>query len=125
MLVRMMSYTVISSRTPEGRPIRCPFCGRQVVIEPSALFGDATCPHCGHLLWFVRLADEVRVYEHEKANELRERLKRLIAEQLGVDEAKITGDVSFINDLGADSLDVAELVMELEEEFGSEDLPEG
>ena len=120
-----MSNTVISSRTPEGQPTRCPLCSRELVIEPSALFGDATCPHCGHLLWFVRLADDVRIYEHDKANEFRERLKRLIAEQLGVDEAKVTGDVSFINDLGGDSLDVVELVTELEEEFGPDDLPEG
>ena len=49
----------------------------------------------------------------------------LIAEQLGVDKSKVTGDLSFANELGADSLDVAELVMELEEEFGLEDLSEG
>ena len=44
---------VISSRTPEGRPNRCPVCGSAVKIEPSDPAGDAPCPHCGHLLWFT------------------------------------------------------------------------
>ena len=41
-----------SSRTPEGQPNRCPICGHEVRIEPSAPPGDATCPFCGSLLWF-------------------------------------------------------------------------
>jgi len=44
---------VISSRTPEGRPNRCPVCGSAITIEPSEPAGDAPCPHCGHLLWFT------------------------------------------------------------------------
>jgi len=43
----------ISSRTPEGRPNYCPVCGSDVQIEPSDPAGDAPCPRCGHLLWFV------------------------------------------------------------------------
>ena len=46
-----------------------------------------------------------------------ERVVDIVAEQLGVDKEKITRDTSFVNDLGADSLDTVELVMELEEEF--------
>ena len=46
-----------------------------------------------------------------------ERVIDIVAEQLGVDKEKITRDTSFVNDLGADSLDTVELVMELEEEF--------
>ena len=41
-----------SSRTPEGEPNQCPVCGHRVIIEPSAGTFDATCPHCGCLLWF-------------------------------------------------------------------------
>ena len=41
----------------------------------------------------------------------------IVAEQLGVDKDKVSPDTSFVNDLGADSLDTVELVMELEEEF--------
>ncbi len=43
---------VISSRTPEGRPNRCPVCGSRLKIEPSDTTEDAPCPYCGHLLWF-------------------------------------------------------------------------
>ncbi|TWT83552.1 Acyl carrier protein [Planctomycetes bacterium CA13] len=46
-----------------------------------------------------------------------ERVVDIVAEQLGVDKDKITLETSFVNDLGADSLDTVELVMELEEEF--------
>jgi len=49
-----------------------------------------------------------------------ERIKKIIAEQLGVDEAEISPESHFIDDLGADSLDTVELVMALEEEFGIE-----
>ena len=45
------------------------------------------------------------------------RVTDIVAEQLGVDKEKITPETSFVNDLGADSLDTVELVMELEEEF--------
>jgi acyl carrier protein len=46
-----------------------------------------------------------------------ERVKDIVADNLGVDREKITHETSFVNDLGADSLDTVELVMELEEEF--------
>ena len=48
---------------------------------------------------------------------VQERVIDIVAEQLGVDKNKVTPDTSFVNDLGADSLDTVELVMELEEEF--------
>ena len=49
-----------------------------------------------------------------------ERVKQIVAEQLGVDEAQVTLEASFMEDLGADSLDTVELVMALEEEFDIE-----
>jgi acyl carrier protein len=49
-----------------------------------------------------------------------DKIKAIVAEQLGVDEAEITEEASFVDDLGADSLDTVELVMALEEEFGIE-----
>jgi len=49
-----------------------------------------------------------------------EKVKSIIVEQLGVDEEEVTTDASFVDDLGADSLDTVELVMAFEEEFGIE-----
>jgi acyl carrier protein len=49
-----------------------------------------------------------------------EKVKSIIVEQLGVDEEEVTLDASFTEDLGADSLDIVELVMAFEEEFGIE-----
>jgi acyl carrier protein len=49
-----------------------------------------------------------------------DKVKSIIVEQLGVDESAVTPEASFIDDLGADSLDTVELVMALEEEFGIE-----
>ena len=48
------------------------------------------------------------------------KVKKMVADHLGVDEAKVTDDANFIDDLGADSLDTVELVMAFEEEFGAE-----
>jgi len=48
------------------------------------------------------------------------RVKKIIVEQLGVDPAEVVANASFVNDLGADSLDTVELVMAFEEEFGVE-----
>ena len=49
-----------------------------------------------------------------------EKVKKIVGEQLGVDEEEITPDASFVEDLGADSLDTVELVMAFEEEFSIE-----
>ena len=49
-----------------------------------------------------------------------EKLKQIIVEQLGVDEAEVTSSASFVDDLGADSLDIVELVMAFEEAFDLE-----
>jgi acyl carrier protein len=49
-----------------------------------------------------------------------ERLKKIVVEQLGVDEADVKPEASFVDDLNADSLDLVELIMSLEEEFGVE-----
>ena len=49
-----------------------------------------------------------------------ERLKKIVVEQLGVDEAEVLPEASFVDDLNADSLDLVELIMSLEEEFGIE-----
>jgi acyl carrier protein len=53
-------------------------------------------------------------------SDIETRVKKIIAEQLGVEEAQVTNEKAFVADLGADSLDTVELVMALEDEFGIE-----
>jgi acyl carrier protein len=53
-------------------------------------------------------------------SDIEQRVKKIVAEQLGVNEADVKIDSSFVDDLGADSLDTVELVMALEEEFECE-----
>ena len=53
-------------------------------------------------------------------SDISERVKKIVVEHLGVDADKVTENASFIDDLGADSLDTVELVMAFEEEFGCE-----
>jgi acyl carrier protein len=85
----------ISSRTPEGEPLRCPVCRKVDRLEPSFPGGDACCPNCGHLLQVLR----------DK-----------IGAKLGLspEELPLTNSLA---DVVGDSLDVVELVMELEEEL--------
>ena len=52
--------------------------------------------------------------------EVQDRIKKIIAEQLGVEEEEVVSEAKFVDDLGADSLDTVELVMALEEEFDVE-----
>jgi acyl carrier protein len=59
-------------------------------------------------------------YEWEGTVAVADKVKSIIVEQLGVDEEEVTPDASFVDDLGADSLDTVELVMAFEEEFGIE-----
>ena len=56
----------------------------------------------------------------ERMASVEEKVKHIIVEQLGVDEEEVKAEATFVDDLGADSLDVVELVMALEEEFGIE-----
>lgn len=87
----------VSSRTPEGLPHRCPVCGRESALEPSFPGGDATCPSCGHLLWWFR--------------------DRFVI-STGPSPEAFASDRLLMADLGKDSLDLVELILELEEEFG-------
>lgn len=79
--------------------------------------GDAWGRVLGQPSW------QLAFYSHGGAgvsNDIFERVKRIIVDQLGVDEAKVTLEASFRQDLEADSLDLVELIMAFEEEFGGE-----
>ena len=70
----------------------------------------------------VRAPDGISyLQEHsETMSSIEERVKKIVAEQLGVKEEEVQASASFVEDLGADSLDTVELVMALEEEFETE-----
>jgi acyl carrier protein len=106
----------VSSRTPEGSPGRCPFCEREVQLESSLPFGDAPCPYCGSLIRFVNLGGELHLLDQAGERSLRRKLRRYLAEQLGVDERKIGDEIETLQQLKLDSLDTIELIMDLEEE---------
>src|SRR5215510_14202782 len=71
----------------------------------------------GHFRYNSRQSQKPVFEEDQQVASVMERVTDIVAEQLGVDKEKITPATSFVNDLGADSLDQVELVMELEEEF--------
>lgn len=91
-----------------------------VIVEPSVFIGDATCPCCGQLLWFIQTADTAQLFDARQSQERQDRVIKIITKQLGVDRDKIANNPALFDAIGADSLDVVELVMELEAEF---DLP--
>lgn len=66
---------------------------------------------------WILLGDTVKM---SNASEIEERIKSIIVEQLGVGADEVTAEASFIEDLGADSLDIVELIMALEEEYDIE-----
>ena len=64
------------------------------------------------------MADEKKIGKASgKVSDVGQRIIEIVAEQLGADKAQIARETSFINDLGADSLDTVEIVMEIEDEF--------
>ncbi len=103
--------STISSRTPEGDSQRCPVCGGAVRIDPSQPLGDAPCPACGTLLWYIVGDQRVRLFDPQDV-----RLIDLIANRLGISPESVRA--GRLDEFGLDSLDVVELVMSLEEDAG-------
>jgi acyl carrier protein len=68
----------------------------------------------------ARIAGSFTQPLRETMSDIEARVKKIIAEQLGVEESQVTNEKAFVADLGADSLDTVELVMALEDEFGIE-----
>ena len=112
------SIMVISSRTPEGSPNRCPICDSAVYIESSKPFGDAPCPSCGTLLWFLQSPAQTRFLTGDEAGTIRELLEAVNSHDEESASAAADQLFALLKRLGADSLDVVELVMEFEEDHG-------
>ncbi len=118
-----MSNT-ISSRTPEVSPNTCPICHNRICIEPSQPSGDAPCPNCGALLWFIGTKNDIRCYDSERIAPIRNKLVQAACEILRIDREQVSDSTSFAEYIGADSLDIVELVMKVEEGFGVS-MPDG
>jgi acyl carrier protein len=113
----------ISSRTPEGQSNTCPVCKSVVCIEPSLALenvrcSDAPCPNCGTLLWFVCGETGYRLYRAAQIEALANRMANAFGTIVGASKRDVASSKSFLDDLGADSLDTVELMMELESEWG-------
>ena len=90
-------------------------CGSDVTIEPSIPFGDAPCPYCGVLLWFLTGSSGTRFISKDTAPDFSDRIAQILSDKLGVPVEELPD--SFLDDLAVDSIDVVELVMALEAEF--------
>ena len=104
---------MISSRTPEGEHNQCPVCGATVSIEHSILFGDATCPQCGVLLWFYGGPQDRILLDAAASISVRESVIEMMAKQLGVEPREVERYAPRWSE--CDSLDTVELVMAFEE----------
>jgi len=69
------------------------------------------------LLQISFFAQILKSLNHKNMSEIAQKVKQIIIEKLGVEESEVTPEASFTNDLGADSLDTVELIMEFEKEF--------
>jgi acyl carrier protein len=85
--------------------------------EPPDTQGITKCRACGQ---GQKMGNSPERYEDLDMSDIADRVKKIVVEHLGVDEDKVVENASFIDDLGADSLDTVELVMAFEEEFGIE-----
>jgi acyl carrier protein len=78
------------------------------------------CPDCSAAAGLIPCATNTNRTNFMAEKSIEEKVKDIIVEQLGVNPEQVTPQASFIEDLGADSLDIVELVMAFEEEFGVE-----
>lgn len=102
---------------PKGPPGRCPVCDSEIPVEASWIFGPVTCNSCQNRLWMVRTSKQTRVLQYARAHHLEQRIVDFVSEQLGVERERVHGDWVALSQLGADSLDTLEMVIEIEEEL--------
>jgi acyl carrier protein len=102
-----------SSRSLEGVPGTCPACGAVICLEPAGAVGDAACPYCGHLLWFVHLAGQMVFYPQEEVAAAR---RQKMAKALAQWSRKHGADLRQADEL--DSLDVIDMFRHLERAMG-------
>lgn len=98
---------VVFSRNPEGESGNCPTCHAEIVIERSSTVGDATCPNCGRLIWFIQLGDAVHTF-----NSVDDRVSLRLADYLARRGFRMTNQRRLI----------ARLVTIVESPFSADDL---
>jgi acyl carrier protein len=102
-------------------------CYETMLIAPPRVVRSGYLVPAGAFVPDGRQAEPVLGYRRQGAgepmSEIADKVKKIVVEHLGVEESKVTSEASFIDDLGADSLDTVELVMAFEEAFGVE-IPE-
>jgi acyl carrier protein len=103
--------------SPTHIPNWCPFCGA-LLVSPSERSGSVPCASCQRPLWYTKAPDGVWFHDPAEVAAIRERVVRVLSRQLGMAPERITDAMTFTEDIGADTLDIVETVMELEEEFG-------
>src|SRR5947209_6728789 len=107
----------MTNPTPSRVPNWCPFCGA-LLAAPSERSATVPCASCNRPLWFTRAPDGVWFHDPAAVAAIRERVVRVLSRNFGLDPQRITDAMTFTEDIGADTLDIVETVMELEEEFG-------
>jgi len=88
-----------------------------VTLGPKTFIHKVICIIFFDIVYFNLLICTVFQKTNKKMSEIAEKVKAIIIDKLGVEESEVTPEASFTNDLGADSLDTVELIMEFEKEF--------
>ncbi len=106
------------TRAPEVVVNRCPLCGSDANIDAAQKHGDASCPKCSGPLWYSKDPAGARLYKLSAVTPIKDQIGQILKDNLGANPDSITYQTSFVEDIGADSLDIVQLVMALEERFG-------
>jgi acyl carrier protein len=81
------------------------------------LYGEASCPQCSEPLWFLNLSSETRMFRQAEADEVKDRVRHIVADEMNISPDDVPTDWSEARELLVDSLDAIEILTMLEEEF--------
>jgi hypothetical protein len=98
-----------------GLPNRCPVCRAALAAPPAAVHGERDCPRCGAGLWFLLFSDGPTFFVRRPGESVHDLIADLAGPRLGLTSVQVKDMLQ-----GADSLDVVELVMEIEDALRQE-----
>src|SRR5262249_18332308 len=93
-------------------------CGADVTLDTGQKHGEAPCPKCGKPVWYSKDTTGSRLYDAATVTAIKDKIAQILKDNLGANPESVTYSTSFVEDIGADSLDIVQLVMALEESFG-------